>query len=145
MIGCDKKLIPSIILAQIHMIVYIIITNVGFLQPSLTNINILNKSTTHQQSKFHNKRKLKKGNIYEGYCTCQEFSPGSSSSLSSLLVPALQNRHLQHTIHGAANKSNGDATNSRIPKPANIPITWVLCHITEALECPNLFLHGPLS
>lgn len=72
-------------------------------------------------------------------------SPGTSSSLFSFVVPVLQKRHLQHTIHGAANNKSGDAMSSNIPKPANIPITWVRCQITEALEWPNLFLQGPLS
>lgn len=54
-------------------------------------------------------------------------------------------RHLQQTIQGAANRSSGDATNSRMPNPANIPITCARCQTTDALECPNLFLQGPLS
>lgn len=53
----------------------------------------------------------------------QRFSSGSSSSLSSLLVPALQKRHLQHTMQGAARSNSGDATSKRIPKPANMPMT----------------------
>lgn len=67
-----------------------------------------------------------------------------SSSFSNLGV-ALHTRHLQHTMHGAASSSNGEATNKRIPNPANIPITCVRCQITDALEWPSLFLHGPLS
>jgi len=67
-----------------------------------------------------------------------------SSSVSSLLLP-LQTRHLQQTIHGAARSRRGDATSSRIPNPAKIPITCVRCQITDARECPSLFLHGPLS
>lgn len=95
--------------------------------------------------KFFLSNNNKNYNIDHMFLAHHEFSPGSSSSLSSLLVPALQTRHLQHTIQGAANKSSGDATSSRIPKPANIPITCVRCHITEALEWPSLFLQGPLS
>lgn len=48
-------------------------------------------------------------------------------------------------MHGAANSSNGDATNNKIPKLANIPITCALCQTTDAREWPNLFLQGPLS
>lgn len=57
-----------------------------------------------------------------------------SSSGSSNFDPLVQTRHLQQTIHGAASNSNGLATRSNIPKPANIPITCVRCQITEALE-----------
>lgn len=57
-----------------------------------------------------------------------------SSSGSSNFDPLVHTRHLQQTIHGAASNNNGLATSSNIPKPANIPITWVRCHITEALE-----------
>lgn len=67
----------------------------------------------------------------------------SPSSCSSLEEP--QTRHLQHTMQGAANNSKGDATSRSRPKPAKIPITCVRCHITDAREWPNLFLHGPLS
>lgn len=56
----------------------------------------------------------------------------SPSSCSSLDEP--HTRHLQHTIHGAANKSNGDATSKSNPNPAKIPITCVLCQITDARE-----------
>lgn len=68
-----------------------------------------------------------------------------SSSLFNFVVPVLQKRHLQHTIQGAANNKRGDAIKSNIPNPAKMPITWVRCQITEALEWPNLFLQGPLS
>lgn len=68
-----------------------------------------------------------------------------SASFSSNFVAPLQIRHLQQTIHGAANNSNGEATNNNIPKPANIPITCARCQTTDARECPNLFLQGPLS
>lgn len=61
-------------------------------------------------------------------------SSNMSSSGSSNFDPLVQTRHLQQTIHGAASNNNGLATRSSIPKPANIPITWVRCHITEALE-----------
>lgn len=73
---------------------------------------------------------------------------GSSKSIScssSIFGPPLQIRHLQHTIQGAANNNNGEATNNKIPKPAKIPITCARCQTTEAREWPNLFLHGPLS
>lgn len=61
-------------------------------------------------------------------------SSSISSSGSSNFDPLVHTRHLQQTIHGAASNNNGLATRSSIPKPANIPITWVRCHITEALE-----------
>lgn len=70
-------------------------------------------------------------------------SSGKSSSASSL-VP-LQTLHLQQTMQGAASRRRGLATNRSKPKPAKMPMTWVLCQMTEALVCPNLFLHGPLS
>lgn len=70
-------------------------------------------------------------------------SSGKSSSASNL-VP-LQTLHLQQTMQGAASRRRGLATSKRRPKPANIPMTCVLCQMTEALVCPNLFLHGPLS
>lgn len=72
--------------------------------------------------------------------------------------------HLQQTIQGAAEKiiflvifklfirlaelprsKRGEAAKRRIPKPAKIPITCARCHTTDARECPNLFLQGPLS
>lgn len=71
-------------------------------------------------------------------------SSGTSSSGSSL-PPPLQTRHLQQTIQGAASRRRGDATKSRMPNPAKIPITCVRCHITLAREWPSLFLQGPLS
>lgn len=60
-------------------------------------------------------------------------SSAISSSFSSF-VPALHTLHLQQTMHGAANSNKGLATKSKMPKPAKIPITCVLCHITDALE-----------
>lgn len=79
---------------------------------------------------------------YLEFC-CGSFGSNSSPSMSSIF--ALHRRHLQHTIHGAANSNKGDATSNKIPKLAKIPITWARCHTTDARECPNLFLHGPLS
>lgn len=70
---------------------------------------------------------------------------GKSASTSSSFELLLHIRHLQQTMHGAANKRSGEATNNNIPKPAKIPITCARCHITDAREWPNLFLHGPLS
>lgn len=64
---------------------------------------------------------------------------GSSSSQH------LHTLHLQHNIQGAASNKKGEATSNNTPNPAKMPTTCVLCHITEALECPSLFLHGPLS
>jgi len=92
----------------------------------------LEKNISIQRNKRKSVKKF--GNFYVAV---------SPSSCSSLEEP--QTRHLQHTMQGAANNSKGDATSKSRPKPANIPITCVRCHITDARECPNLFLHGPLS
>ena len=51
---------------------------------------------------------------------CHQEDTGSPSSSSQ----HLHTLHLQHRIQGAANNRNGEATNKRTPKPANIPITW---------------------
>lgn len=48
-------------------------------------------------------------------------------------------------IYNLPSSRSGEATSSKIPKPAKIPITCALCQTTEARECPSLFLHGPLS
>lgn len=49
---------------------------------------------------------------------------GSSNSFSvSSSFELLHIRHLQQTIHGAASNSSGEATNNKMPKPANIPMT----------------------
>lgn len=69
----------------------------------------------------------------------------STSSPSTVFPWVLHKRHLQPIIQGAARSNNGLATRSKRPKPANMPTTWARCHMTEARECPNLFLHGPLS
>lgn len=76
---------------------------------------------------------------------CNAIASSNSVSVSSNFVAPLHIRHLQHIIHGAASNRSGEATNNKIPKPANIPITCALCHTTDARECPNLFLQGPLS
>lgn len=76
---------------------------------------------------------------------CIVIPSSKSVSVSSNFAAPEQMRHLQHTIQGAANKSSGDATSRRIPKPAKIPITCARCHTTDARECPSLFLQGPLS
>lgn len=60
--------------------------------------------------------------------------PEATDSSNSSSNRLLHTRHLQQTIHGAANNRRGDATSNRIPKPAKIPITCVRCQITEALE-----------
>jgi len=64
------------------------------------------------------------------------------TALSSVLEQAL---HLQHMIQGAATNKRGEATRSRIPNPAKIPITCARWQMTEALECPSLPWHSPES
>lgn len=59
---------------------------------------------------------------------------GSSKSPSTSSNFDEHKRHLQQTMHGAANSSNGDATNNKIPKLANIPITCARCQTTDARE-----------
>lgn len=56
-----------------------------------------------------------------------------------------QDLQTQQMIHGEARSSKGEVTKAMIPSPTRIPTTCVRFHITDALEWPSLFLHGPLS